>query len=115
MKNSTVLGKSRYFRPKKGTEAEYTFFPSRAFKASHDREDDDVGFFLRHNEVLRLDPTKPSIRKAGVETIYVQEGKVTISFAAWDSLDETSLKPLLADRRVEIHSIENIIREYLTD
>ena len=117
MSNSTRIGSLgvKYFRPKMATESEYTFFPSNEFKAEHDRDDCDVGFFLRDNEILKLDPVKPSTSKAGAETIYLQEGRVTIVSAAWDRIDEAELKRLLGDGAVEIHSIEDIVREYLTD
>ena len=58
MKNKPAKNKpveiELYFRPKKGTEAEYTFYPTDEFKAENECDADDVGFFLRDTEVLYL-------------------------------------------------------------
>lgn len=104
-----------YFRPKKGTEAEYTFYPSTQFKRDHESEENDVGFFLNESEVLKLEPIKNVTSKGRVMTIYIDEGKVTLHPDAWDTLDEKSLKPLLSKSTVVFHDIDRIVYEYLSD
>lgn len=100
-----------YYRPKDGTEAEYTFYPNKKFKVVHDAEADDVGFFLKDNEVLKLEPTKKVSTKADILTIPIEEGKVTIWTDQWDIVEEKALKKL----KLVVHDIDKIINEYLTD
>jgi hypothetical protein len=113
--NATEEPATVYYQPKLKTEAEYTFTPNKKFKTEHDSEEADVGFFLNDGEVLTLNPTKPVSTKAGTTTISIDEGKVTIKTGEWEEKDEKSLKPLLKKGKVELHGIDHIVQEYLSN
>jgi len=104
-----------YFRPKPGSQAEYTFFPSKSFKKEHDSIANDVGFFLNPCEILKLQPIKPPTIKAGIISINIEEGKVTIHDSEWDNLNEKQLKQVLKNSTSEIYDIDAVVREYLSE
>lgn len=104
-----------HFLPNKGTEAEYTFYPSKTFMAAHGSDEKDVGFFLADNEVLLLEPTKPPKSTKGLLTICIEEGKVTINESQWTVLSPEEAEKFLKKKNVSIHTIDNIVAEYLSD
>jgi len=103
-----------YWRPKPGTEAEYTFIPTTAFKKMVRSKAADVGFFLRDDEVLALAPVKAVSTKAGVLSVVIEEGVVTLQADRWDSLDEKQCQAAVR-KGATVHGIEDITREYLSD
>ena len=104
-----------YFIPANKTEAEYTFIPSKKFKKEHGAEAEDVGFFLNHEEVLKLEPIKKPVIKKGVMTISIDEGIVALKQGAWEELTEQQVNSLAAKSEISIHDIDNMIREFLSD
>jgi len=106
----------KFFRPKTGTEAEYTFYPTKKFMAEHDSDESDVGYFLNDKEILVLEPVKePAKGNYSDLSFPVAEGKVSIRLEEWDEVSEDTAKSLKAKGTVEYHDIDCIIGEYLKD
>lgn len=113
--DSTAEPAAVYYQPKLKTEAEYTFTPNKKFKTEHDSEEADVGFFLNDGEVLTLNPIKPVSTKDGTTTISIDEGKVTIKTGEWEEKDEKSIEQLHQKGRVDLHGVDHIVQEYLSN
>ena len=119
MKNKPAKNKpveiELYFRPKKGTEAEYTFYPTDEFKAENECDADDVGFFLRDTEVLYLVTKNQTKTTDGKKIIDLEEGRVEIHPELWEELSKPVIETLIKKNKIEIHDISNIKQEYLSD
>ncbi len=114
--NKTTSDQARYFRPKPGSDAEYTFYPTKKFRDAHCSNEPDVGFFLHETEVLVLEALKqPRNGKYGDIVFPIAEGKISIRIEEWNEISEDSANSLKANGTVEFHSIDDITREYLTD
>ena len=112
--NGTATVNYIYYIPKKNTEAEYTFTPSKKFKDECGRSEKDVGYFLNDSEVLLLEPTKPvSLTKNGTLNIPISEGKVSIDSDAWDELTLKKYETLMKNNKATTHDSDSIRREYL--
>jgi hypothetical protein len=114
-KTAKVQPTTRYFRPKKDSEAEYTFVPTKTLEKFHDCEP-DVGFFLNHGEILALDPTKKAPAKGGVLTLSIDEGKVSLHQDQWDEMTSVEVaKATKGKTPAVLHTIDDITQEYLSD
>lgn len=103
-----------YYKPKKNTEAEYTFTPSKKFRDECGCSEKDVGYFLNNPEVLMLEPTKPvTLTKSGILNIPISQGKVSIDGDAWDELTLKKYETLTKNNKATAHDINCICREYL--
>jgi hypothetical protein len=103
-----------YYKPKKNTEAEYTFTPNKKYKDECESSEKDVGYFLNDSEVLVLEPAKPpALGKNGILSIPISEGKVTIHSDEWEELTLKKYETLMKTSKVSTHDIESIRREYL--
>jgi hypothetical protein len=109
------LCKESYYKPNLTTGSEYTFYPSPKFKKKSKSEADDVGYFLNKNEVLQLRKLQEDVLKSGVRKIYIDEGIVTIIDKEWTTMTESEVEPMLKKSRIEIHDINCIVREYLSE
>jgi hypothetical protein len=104
-----------YYKPRKNTEAEYTFTPNKKYKEESGSSEKDVGYFLNDSEVLVLEPTKsPTPGKTGVLNIAISEGKVSIHSEQWEELTIKKYETLIKSGKVSAHDIESIGREYLS-
>jgi len=102
-----------YYKPKKNTEAEYTFTPNKKYKNECESDENDVGYFLNDSEVLVLEPTKPAtLSKSGFLVFAISEGKVSILSDAWEELSIKKYETLAKNGKATAHDIECIRREY---
>ena len=104
-----------YFRPKVKKQAEYTFIPTKNFKAENKSSAKDVGFFLNSTEILKLNPIKVPVESLGVLKIYIAEGTISINIGDWTELSEKKVEALIDKSSVDIHDINNVINEYLSE
>ena len=109
------LSKESYYRPNLTSGSEYTFYPSSKFKKKTKSDADDVGYFLNKNEILQLCKLKDDVLKSGARKMHIDEGVVTIIDKEWTAMTESQLKPMLIKSKIEIHDINCIIREYLSE
>jgi len=97
-----------FFQPKKGKEAEYTFYPSQQTKDKYDAENDDVGFFLRSNEVLSFVAVGDSTKdKYGGTSYPVALGRIVIFPGDWEQIETPG--------KLDVHNEDNVLHEYLSD
>lgn len=97
-----------YFRPIEGTEAEYTFEPHDDFKETYDSEEEDVGFYLRDDEVLVFEATGESAPYTyGGMAFPIAEGRLILRLEEWVACASVG--------EGTAHTIDNIIDEYLSD
>jgi hypothetical protein len=112
--NETAVVNYIYYKPKKNTEAEYTFTPNKKYKDECGSAEKDVGYFLNDSEVLMLEPTKPAtLAKNGTLSIQISEGKISIDSDAWDELTLKKYEVLMKNNKTTTHDIDSIRREYL--
>ncbi len=104
-----------FFRTKNCAEAEYTFFPTAKFKRECGCDADDVGFFLRDNELLKLVPVREKLVRDGLVTILIKEGRVTIRADEWVELSVEQADAMVSKGLAEVHGIDQISREYQSD
>lgn len=105
-----------YFRPKTTAAlgAEYTFYPSSAFRKSTGSDQSDVGYFLKRNELIVLAQTSRRTAKDRTE-ISINEGLVSIVTDQWDELDDQRAGKLERARTAAFHDFDSIKAEYLAD
>ena len=102
-----------YYKPKKNTEAEYTFTPNKKCKHECGSDEKDVGYFLNDSEVLVLKPSKSAtLSKSGVRIFAISEGKVSILSNAWKEISTKKYETLTKNGKATAHDIESILREY---
>lgn len=109
------LSEFSYLVPRAGSEAEYTFYPNSKFKKDRGSDAEDVGFFLRDNEILCLRATGKRSVGRGLVKILIQEGTVSIHSEQWLELSARRANELLANESAELHGIDQITREYLSE
>ena len=112
--NGTAAVSYLYYKPKKNTEAEYTFTPNKKYKDECDSSEKDVGYFLNDSEVLMLEPTKPpTLAGNGILSVSIYEGKIAIHRDAWEELTPKKYETLIKNNKATAHDINCICREYL--
>lgn len=112
--NGTAAVHYIYYKPKKNTEAEYTFTPNKKYKDECGSSEKDVGYFLNDSEVLMLEPMKPAtLGENGISSVSIYEGKVTIHSDAWEELTPKKYETLIKNNKATAHDISCICREYL--
>ena len=75
----------------------------------------DVGFFLNSTEILKLNPIKVPVESLGVLKIYIAEGNISINIGDWTELSEKKVEALIDKSSIDIHDINNVINEYLSE
>jgi len=103
------------FVPKSGTPAEYTFYPSSNFRKECGGDSDDVGFFLRDNEILQLKLIGEKTIRGRLFKMPIREGAVTIHSDEWREIADEEVKSMVEKDSAEVHPIDQITREYLSD
>jgi hypothetical protein len=105
----------KFFKPKKGTQAEYTFIPSKEFKRTHKSKHSDVGYYLDDEQILVFATNNQSDGKFRGNSFTVDEGSIEINIEEWDELSEKVANNLIKREKCYMYEMRHIIEEYLNE